>query len=84
MSSNYKYKDQRFNSKILKEHLDVQYGKKLDIKNAGRQILQWHLEQGGLPPRNKEKLEEEEVVDNIISTAIKVLKRGGARKTNWH
>ena len=82
MSSSYEYKDKHFSSEVVKYHFGFQYGKQLNIKKAGRQFLQWHLEKGGLPPRDSEKLEEE-VIDRAISTAIKALKREGrARQIN--
>lgn len=84
MGSNYEYKDKHFSSGVAEYYFDFQHGKELGLNKAGRQILQFHLEKGGLSPKENEKLGEEELLNRIIETAMKRLKRKGRARQVVH
>lgn len=82
MGNDYRYKDNPLTVEIAEEILDLQYGKVLNQKKVGEQLLQLHLKQEGLPPENDKNLVEDVLLNRIIRGAFRHLKnKGRAERT---
>ena len=76
MSDGYEYEGKPFTIAIAEKSLNLQYGKKFDIKTEGETLLREHLDKGGLPPEGN-NLEGGDLLYHIISTAMRHLKSDG-------
>ena len=77
MSDSYEYEGKPFTIAIAEKSLNLQYGEKFHIKNAGEVLLKYHLDSGGLPPEGNGNLKGEDLLYHIISTAVRHLKNDG-------
>ena len=77
MSDSYEHEGKPFTIAIAEESLNLQYGKKFNIKSEGEALLKYHLDNGGLPPESNGNLEGEDLLYHIISTAMRHLKSDG-------
>ena len=77
MSDSYEYEDKPFTIAIAEKSLNLQYGKKFNIKSEGETLLKEHLDNGGLPPEGNSNLKGDDLLYHIISTAMRHLKSDG-------